>query len=88
MSIKFSKEKEKKLIESLKHYFEENMENEIGDLKAGLLFDYILKEIGPIIYNQAILDAQTYMTEKINEIDSSCYKPEFIYWQGQGKNKE
>jgi len=88
MSIKFSKEKEKKSIESLKYYFEENMENKIGNLKASLLLDYILKEIGPIIYNQAILDAQTYMTEKINEIDSSCYKPEFMYWHGQGKKKK
>ena len=84
MSIKFSKEKEKKSIESLKYYFEENMENKIGDLKAGLLLDYILEEMGPIIYNQAILDAQTYMTEKINELDSACYKPEFMYWQQQG----
>ena len=85
MSIKLLKEKEKRIIESIKLYFEENMESKIGDLKAGLLLDYILKEIGPIIYNQAIEDAQNYMTEKITELDSSCYAPEFTYWQEQKK---
>jgi uncharacterized protein (DUF2164 family) len=85
MSIKLLKEKEKKIIESIKLYFEENMDGKIGDLKASLLLDYVLKEIGPIVYNQAIEDAQKYMTEKINELDSSCYKLEFIYWQEQKK---
>jgi uncharacterized protein (DUF2164 family) len=85
MSIKLLDEKEKKIIESIKLYLEENMDLKIGDLKAGLLLDYILKEIGPVVYNQALEDAQKYMMEKLNELDSSLYKPEFIYWQGHKK---
>ena len=81
MSIKLTKDKEIQIIESIKHYFEENMDNEIGDLKARLLFDYFLKEIGPSVYNQAILDAQAIMTDKVNDLDSSCYQPEFLYWK-------
>ena len=86
MSIKLLDEKEKKIIESIKLYLEENMDLKIGDSKAGLLLDYILKEIGPIVYNQALEDAQKYMMEKLNELDSSLYKPELMYWQGH-KNK-
>jgi uncharacterized protein (DUF2164 family) len=85
MSIKLLEEKEKKIIESIKLYFEENLDSKIGDLKAGLLLDYILKEIGPLVYNQALEDAQKYMIEKINELDSSLYKPEFMYWQDYNK---
>ena len=57
------------------------METEIGDLKAALILDYFLKEIGPTIYNQAIHDAQAVMMDKVNDLDSSCYQPEFMYWQ-------
>ena len=85
MSIKLSKEKEQKIIESIKLYLEENMEIKSGDLKAGLLLDYILKEVCPVVYNQALEDSQKYMMEKINELDSSLYKPEFMYWQEQQK---
>jgi uncharacterized protein (DUF2164 family) len=81
MSIKLIKDKEVQLIKSIKHYFEENMESEIGDLKSSLLLDYFIKEIGPSIYNQAILDAQTVMTDKVNDLDSTCYQPEFMYWK-------
>jgi len=81
MSIVLPKDKKVQLIESIKHYFEENLESEIGDLKASLLLDYFIKEIGPSIYNQAILDAQTVMTDKVNDLDSSCYEPEFMYWK-------
>ncbi|MBN1781001.1 DUF2164 domain-containing protein [bacterium] len=80
MSIDIPKEKEARIIKSVKQYFEENLETEIGDLKASLLLDYILNEIGPVIYNQAVLDAQKFMTEKITDLDSSCYQPEFMYW--------
>jgi len=84
MSITLKKETEKQLIESIKRYFEENMDSEIGDLKATLLLDYCLKEIGPSIYNQGVIDAQAFMMEKINDLDSSCYEPEFLYWEKQG----
>ena len=51
-------------------------------MESGLQFllDYILKEIGPSIYNQAIIDAQSVMMEKINDLQDSCYQPEFMYW--------
>lgn len=81
MSINLAKDKEEKIIESLKYYFEENLEVEIGDLKATFLLEFILKEIGPSIYNQAILDAQSVMADKVSDLDSTCYEPEFMYWE-------
>ena len=56
------------------------MDDEIGDLKAGLVMDFLLEEVGPCIYNRAIGDAQAYMQEKIVDIDGTCYEPEFGYW--------
>jgi uncharacterized protein (DUF2164 family) len=81
MAIKLSKEVEKKMIASIKRYFAENMEDEIGDLKAKLLLDFCLREIGPRIYNQAIADAQAFLQKKVADLDSSCYEPELGYWK-------
>ena len=81
MAIELSKENEKKLIASIKRYFAEEMEDEIGELKAKLLLDYFVKEIGPSIYNQAINDAQVYMQDRVTELDVSIYVPEFGYWK-------
>jgi uncharacterized protein (DUF2164 family) len=45
-----------------------------------LLLDYFLKEIGAIVYNRAITDAQVYFQEKTAELDGSCFEKEFGYW--------
>lgn len=34
------------------------------DLKAGLLFDYVLKELDPTVYNQAIADARAFFEQR------------------------
>jgi hypothetical protein len=47
MAIKISPETRQRLIASLKRYAAENLDEELGDLKAGLLLDYCLTEIGP-----------------------------------------
>ncbi|UCG52931.1 MAG: DUF2164 domain-containing protein [Candidatus Latescibacterota bacterium] len=81
MALTISPEAKKRLIGSIKRYFEEHMDEEIGDLKADLLLDYFLKEIGPTVYNQAIANAQAFFQEKVADLDGSCYEPEFTFWK-------
>jgi uncharacterized protein (DUF2164 family) len=80
MAIKLSPETTKQLIASIKRYAAANLDDEIGDLKAGLLLDYVLKEVGPSIYNQAIADAQAYFTGRVADLEGVCHEPEFGFW--------
>ena len=80
MTIKLAREPHKTLVASIRRYFAENMDEEIGDLKASLLLDFVLQEVGPCIYNQAIADAQAQMQEKVTDLDGTCFQPEFTYW--------
>jgi uncharacterized protein (DUF2164 family) len=81
MTIELEKEVEQRLTASIKRYFAENLDEEIGELKASLLLGFCLEEIGPSIYNQAIADAQSYLRDKVADLDGSCYEPEFQYWK-------
>jgi uncharacterized protein (DUF2164 family) len=80
MPIKLSPDTTKRLLASIKRYAADNLDEEIGDLKAGLLLDYCLKEIGPSIYNQAIADAQSYLTGRVADLEGVCHEPEFGFW--------
>jgi uncharacterized protein (DUF2164 family) len=80
MAIEVSPETRKRLIVSLKRYFTENFDEELGDLKAGLLLEYCLEEIGPAVYNQAIADAQAYFTDRVADLEGVCHENEFGYW--------
>ena len=80
MPITLPPETRKQLVASIKRYAAENLDEAIGDLKAGLLLDFCLKEIGPVVYNQAIADAQAYFQERAVDLEGVCYEKEFTFW--------
>jgi uncharacterized protein (DUF2164 family) len=80
MALKISKEAEALLVKSIRHYFDENMDEPIGGLQAGMLLDFFMKEIAPTVYNQAISDAQAYMQDKALDMAGTCFEPEMNFW--------
>lgn len=79
--MKLDKDTEKYLLDSIKRFFAQEMEMEIGDLKAGQVLDFFVAEMGPSVYNQAIADAQVYMTEKVSDLAGVHNPAEFDYWK-------
>jgi len=65
---------------SVKRYIVENFDADAGDLKARLMLDFCLKEVGAVVYNQAIADAQAYMQGRVADVDAVCYADEFAFW--------
>ena len=79
--IELSKEQRADAIDSLQRYFEENLPEPIGEMPAGHLLDYFLEEVGSVIYNRAIADAQARMQLRIEDMAGELHAPEFGYWQ-------
>ena len=52
------KERRADILYKLKAYFREERDEDLGDLAADLLLDFIGREIGPIFYNQGVKDAK------------------------------
>jgi uncharacterized protein (DUF2164 family) len=63
-----SKEKRAEMVSSIKKYFLDEKEETIGDLAAGLLLDFIIKELGPEFYNQGVYDSYTFMNNNIEDL--------------------
>ena len=80
MTIKLTTETQARFIASIKRFFAENLDDDIGDLKASLLLDFMVKEMGPSIYNRAVVDAQARIQDAVLELDSSCYEADLGYW--------
>lgn len=87
MPIELAKEAREEAIASLQRYFSENMEEELGNMTAGLLLGFILEEIGPCIYNKGVADAQERMQLRIGELDSEIFAVEFQYWRERDRRK-
>ena len=76
MAITLSDETRRKLVAAIKRYAAANLDEEMGDLKAGLFLEFCLKTIGPSIYNQAIADAQAYFTDRVADLEGVCHEDE------------
>ncbi len=81
MNISLSDDVTKQSIASIQRYFAEELDQDIGDLKARLVLEFILKEIGPSVYNGAISDAQIFLRDRVADIESVCAVTEFAYWE-------
>jgi uncharacterized protein (DUF2164 family) len=88
VTMELSKERRTEAITSLKKYFEEEIREPLGDLRAGLLLDFFVEEIGPAIYNQAIRDAQTRMAARVQDLEGELYADEFQFWVRQAAKKK
>ena len=87
MPIAITAEARKQLLASIKRYVFENLDQDIGDLKAGSLLDYVLKEVGPTVYNTAIGDAQAYFQARTIDLEGVCYEREFTYWEPPARTR-
>jgi uncharacterized protein (DUF2164 family) len=67
-TINITKEKRDEMISAIKNYFSEEREEEIGDLHAGLILDFIREELAPEFYNQGVFDSYTSMKDMIEDL--------------------
>ena len=86
MPLELTKDQRQAALASLQQYFDRNLDP-LGDLAANLLLDFFLQDIGPALYNQAIHDAQTRLTQRIAELDGELYEAPFTYWQQQASKR-
>jgi uncharacterized protein (DUF2164 family) len=87
MAIELPKETRDDLVASLQRYAREELDVELGDLRARLLLDYLLVELGPAVYNRAIRDAQAFFQERALDLEGSCYEPELGYWTDERRRR-
>lgn len=67
-NIDLPKEKKAEMVNSIKEYFNNEREEEIGDLAASMILNFIIDELAPEFYNQGITDAYRYMNDRVEDM--------------------
>ena len=81
MTIELSKEDRQQAIASIERYFREERDEKIGNIAAGALLGFFLEEVGPSVYNRAVLDAQEKIQARVADVDFEVHEAEFAYWK-------
>ncbi len=64
-------------LDALQAYFRDERDEDIGTLQAGFLLDFVLAEIAPSVYNQAVRDARDRLAATVADLDADLHVPEF-----------
>lgn len=66
--IKLSKDVQETMINHIKHFYATEKDEELSNLAAMLLLDFITDKLAPHFYNEGVTDSQRYMSEKIEDL--------------------
>jgi len=80
MTITLNKDARATAVLSIERYFKDELDEKIGNIRAGALLNFFIEEIGPSIYNQAVAEVQERLMNRVTEIDIECHEDEFGYW--------
>jgi uncharacterized protein (DUF2164 family) len=56
------------MVDAIKIFFSEERGEEIGDLRAKLILDFIMEKMAPEFYNQGVSDSCQYMKNMIEDV--------------------
>ena len=77
MSIRLSDEEQTLAIDSLRQFWDDTLDEEIGELRARQILGFVVREIGPCVYNRAIGDARRWLEERAGDLDASLFETPF-----------
>lgn len=74
--ITLNPEQKKVIVEKIKLYFREELDQDIGGFDAEFLLDFFLEEMGGYFYNQGLYDAQQLLSEKLDDLSECIFNLE------------
>jgi len=74
--IKLSEERLERLSTAIQRFFVEEFDRELSGFQARQLLDFLLRELGAPVYNQAIQDARAFLQAKLEDLDVEFYEPD------------
>lgn len=67
-STKLSPEQQKYAINQLQSFFLNERDEELSELSAFLLIDFITQKLGPLYFNKGIEESQRFMSERVEDL--------------------
>jgi len=79
--IELTREARAQAVASIERYFQEELDQRIGNIAAGALLGFVVEEIGPLIHNLAVQRVQERLLERVQELDIEFNEDAFQYWR-------
>ena len=78
MRIQLSDERKDGIIRKLREMYSKEFDEDLSVFRAEQILRFFLKNLGPLVYNQAIQDARGFMLERLEDLDATFYENDDI----------
>ena len=74
--IDFSDQEKAAIVRNIQLYFQEELDQKIGQFDAEFLLQFFTEEIGPYFYNRGLYDAQAILESRLETLNEAIYELE------------
>lgn len=82
LRIRLEPERRDAVVRALRDFHHEAFDEELSAYRAERVLEFLLKALGPAVYNQAIQDARGFVLEKLEDLDVEFYEDDA--WDERG----
>ncbi len=76
LRIRLSDERRAALVREIARFCDAEFELSLSDFQGERLVNFLLREIGAPVYNQAVGDARAFIQDKLSDLEGELYEPE------------
>lgn len=74
--IEFTKKEKETIVRKIQFYFDQELDQEMGQFDAEFLLDFFSEEVGGYYYNRGLYDAQAFIEKKMESVSEDIYQLE------------
>lgn len=76
MPLELDEDRRRRMVARVRGFFLESFDEEISEFRAEQLLDFLLTDLAPQVYNQAVQDARAYMQTRLDDFDGEVCLPD------------
>ncbi len=66
-------DRERGALASIQRFFRDELDTEVGDLRAALVLDFFQRELAPVFYNQGVTAAREFLEDRLLDLEPTCH---------------
>lgn len=74
MPLELTEDRRKHLIAEIASFMLDEFDTEVGELRATLVLDFMMKHAAPAAYNQGVADCRAYLTNKLADMEIDLHE--------------
>ena len=74
--IEFSAEEKARIVSKIQRYFDDELNQEIGQFDSEFLLDFFSEQVGAYFYNRGLYDARAILETRLDDVTEAIYEIE------------